>query len=94
VTGSPAGEITLTNITVQEGSRGRHKISGEAINNSSTELSAILGARFYDANGTVMGTASGSVNRLTACQTKMFWLRTSRDVSGYDSLKVRVECIL
>jgi hypothetical protein len=94
VTGDPAERITLTNITVQEGSRGRYKISGEAINNSCTELSAILGATFYDANGTVMGTASGSVNRLATCQAKLFWLRASRDVSGYDSMKVRVDCIL
>jgi hypothetical protein len=79
---------------VQEGSRGRYKISGEAMNNSYTELSAILGATFYDANGTVMATASGSVNRLAACQAKLFWLRVSRDVSGYDSMKVQVDCIL
>lgn len=94
MTGDLAEQITLTNITVQEGSRGRHKISGEAVNNCDTELSAILGATFYDANGAVLGTASGSVNRLAACQTRLFWLRVSRDVSGYASMKVRVDCIL
>ena len=94
MTGDPAAPITLTNITVQDCSRGRYKISGEAVNNSYDELSAILGATFYDANGTVLGTASSSVNRLAACQATMFWLRVSRDVAGYDSMKVRVDCIL
>jgi hypothetical protein len=94
VTGDLAERITLTNITVQEGSRGRYKISGEAVNNCDTELSAILGATFYDANGVVLGTASGSVDRLAASQTRLFWLRISRDVSGYASMKVRVDCIL
>lgn len=59
-----------------------------------TELSAILGAAFYDANGTVMGRASGSVNRLAAHQAKSFWLRVSNDVSGYASMKVEVDCVL
>ena len=90
----PAEQITLSNVTVKEGSRGRYKISGDAINNCDTELSAILGATFYDANGAVLGTASGSVNRLGARQTRLFWLRVSRDVSGYGSMKVRVDCIL
>jgi len=94
VTGDPTEPITLINISVQEGSRGRYRISGEAVNNSHDELSAILGATFYDADGTVIGTASGSVNRLAACQTTMFWLRVSRDMSGYDSMNVRVDCIL
>jgi hypothetical protein len=94
VTDHPAEQITLTNIMVQEGSRGRYKISGEAINNSCTELNAILAATFYDANGAVMGSASGSVNRVAACQTKTFWLRVSNDVSGYAVLNVKVDCIL
>ena len=92
--GGLAEQITLTNIMVQEGSRGRYKISGDAINNCGTELSAILGATFYDANGMVLGTASGSVNRLTAYHTTLFWLRVSRDVSGYDSVKVQVDCVV
>jgi hypothetical protein len=94
MTGGLAEQITLTNIMVREGSRGRYKISGDAINHCDTELSAILGATFYAANGTVLGTASGSVNRLAACQTTLFWLRASCDVSGYDSMKVRVDCIV
>jgi hypothetical protein len=94
VASDPAEQITLADITVQEGSRGRYKICGDAINNCDTELSAILGATFYDANGTVLATASGSVSRLAARQTRLFWLRVSRDVSGYNSMKVRVDCIL
>jgi hypothetical protein len=54
VTDRPA-QITLTNVTVKEGSRGRYQIYGEAINKTHSELSAILGAAFYDADGTVMG---------------------------------------
>ena len=94
MTDGPAEQITLTNIFVQEGSRGRYKISGDAINNGRTELSAILGATFYDAGGTVMGSASGSVNRLAARQTTTFWLRVSSDVSGYATMKVQVDCVL
>ena len=45
MTDSPAEQITLTNFEVTAGSRGRYKIYGEAVNNSSTELSAILGGR-------------------------------------------------
>jgi len=94
VTDDPAERITLTNIFVQEGSRGRYKISGDATNNGRIELSAILGATFYDADGTLIGTASGSVNRLAARQTTTFWLRVSSDVSGYAAMKVQVDCVL
>ena len=94
MTDDPAERITLTNIFVQEGSRGRYKISGDATNNGRIELSAILGATFYDADGTLIGTASGSVNRLAARQTTTFWLRVSSDVSGYAAMKVQVDCVL
>jgi hypothetical protein len=94
VTGQPAEQITLANIMVREGSRGRYKISGEARNNSHCELSAILAATFYDAGGAVMGSASGSVNRLAARQIKTFWMRVSNDVSGYTEMKVHVDCVL
>jgi hypothetical protein len=94
VTDLTAEQITLSNIVVQEGSRGRYKVSGEATNNSRTELSAILAATFYDTSGTIMGTASGSVNHLAARQAKTFWLRVSNDVSGYAEMKVQVDCVL
>ncbi len=94
MTDRPAEQITLINISVKAGSRGRHHIYGEAVNNSDTELSAILGAVFYDAGGTVMGRASGSVNRLAPSQAKAFWLRVSNDVSGYETMKVEVDCVL
>jgi hypothetical protein len=94
VTDRPEQQITLTNVGVKEGSRGRYQIFGDAVNNCDTELSAILGVTFYDADGTVMGKASGSVNRLAACQAKPFWMRVSKDVSGYASMKVDVDCIL
>lgn len=94
MTDHPAGQITLINVTVQGGSRGRYHIYGEAVNNGDTELSAILSVVFYDAGGAVMGRASGSVNRLAPCQTKVFWLRVSNDVSGYDTMKAKVDCIL
>jgi len=94
VTDPSAEQITLTNFTVKEGSRGRYEIYGEAINNCFTELSAILSVTFFDADGTVMGRASNSVNRLAACQTKAFTLRASNDVSGYASMKVQVDCIV
>jgi hypothetical protein len=94
VTDQLAGQITLINVTVQGRSRGRYHVYGEAVNNGDTELSAILGVVFYDAGGTVMGRASGSVNRLAPSQTKAFWLRVSNDVSGYDTMKVKVDCIL
>jgi hypothetical protein len=94
VTDRSAEQITLTNVTVKEGSRGRYHIYGEAVNNCSTELSAILGATFYDADGTIMGTASGSVNRIAFCQAKAFWLRASNNVSGHVAIKVKVDCIL
>jgi hypothetical protein len=94
VTDRPAEQITLVNISVKAGSRGRHHIYGEAVNNGDTEFSAILGAAFYAADGTVMGTASGSVDKLAPRQTKAFWLRVSNDVSGYETIEVKVDCIL
>jgi hypothetical protein len=94
VTDRSVEQITLTNIMVQEGSRGRYKVSGEARNNSRSELSAILAATFYDAGGAVMGTASGSVNRLAARQIKTFWMRVGNDVSGYAEMRVHVDCVL
>jgi hypothetical protein len=94
VTDRPEQKITLTNMGVKEGSRGRYQVYGDAVNNCDTEVSAILGVTFYDAEGTVMGKASGSVNRLAACQVKPFWMRVSNDVSGYASMEVEVDCIL
>ena len=61
MTDLPAEQITLTNLEVTAGSRGRYKIYGEAVNNCATELSAILGVTFYDIDGEVIGRASGSV---------------------------------
>jgi hypothetical protein len=94
VTDSPAEQITLTNVEVTAGSRGRYKIYGEAVNNSATELSAILGVTFYDIDGEVIGRASGSVSRLVTSQAKPFWLRASSDVSHHASMRVQVDCIL
>lgn len=94
MTDPSAEQITLSNVTVNEGSRGRCHIYGEAVNNCATELSAILGATFYDADGMVIGAASGSVNRIASCQAKAFWLRVSSNVSGYIAIKVKVDCIL
>lgn len=94
MTDRPTEQISLTNVTVREGSRGRYQIYGEAVNNCDTELSAILGVTFYGPDGTVIGQASGSVNSLAAFQTKEFWLRVSKDVSGYAAMKVAVDCIL
>ena len=90
----PAEQITLTNVEVTAGSRGRYKIYGEAVNNCATEVSAILGVTFYDIDGEVIGRASGSVSRLSESQAKPFWLRASNDVSGHASMRVQVDCIL
>ena len=93
MTGLPAEQITLTNLEVTAGSRGRYKVYGEAVNNCATELSAILGVTFYDIDGEVLGRASGSVNRLATSQPKPFWLRASNDVSGHASMRVQVDCV-
>jgi hypothetical protein len=90
----PAEQITLTNVEVIAGSRGRYKIYGEAVNNCATELSAILGVTFYDIDGEVIGRASGSVNRLVTSRATPFWLRASNDVSDHASMRVQVDCIL
>jgi hypothetical protein len=90
----PAERITLTNLEVTTGSRGRYKIYGEAVNNGATEVSAILGVTFYDIDGGVIGRASGSVSRLATSKAKPFWLRASNDVSGHASMRVQVDCIL
>lgn len=55
---------------------------------------SILAATFYDAGGAVMGSASGSVNRLAARQIKTFWMRVSNDVSGYAEMRMHVDCVL
>ena len=94
MTDLPAEQITLTNLEVTAGSRGRYKIYGEAVNNGVTELSAILGVTFYDIDGGVVGRASGSVNRLVTSKAKPFWLRASNDVSDHASMSVQVDCIL
>lgn len=94
VTDRPAERITLTNVTVKEGSRGRYHIYGEAVNNCEAELSAILSVTFYATDGTIMGRASGSINRIAFCETKGFWVRVSNNVSGYAAMKVKVDCII
>jgi hypothetical protein len=93
VTDLPAEQITLTNLEVTAGSRGRYKVYGEAVNNCATELSAILGVTFYDIDGEVIGRASGSVSRLATSQPKPFWLRASNDVSEHASMRVQVDCV-
>jgi hypothetical protein len=90
----PAEQITVTNVVVTAGSRGRYKIYGEAVNNCATELSAILGVTFYDIDGEVIGRASGSVNRLPASEPRPFWLRASNDVSDHATMRVQIDCIL
>lgn len=90
----PATEkVTIKNSTFQE-ANGFKQVVGEITNNDSTEHSAMLKATFYDANGKILGTASGAVNDLAPGDTKTFNLLTSDDVSGYKDMKVQVDSLL
>lgn len=70
------------------------QVVGEVTNNDSGQHSATLKATFYDANGKILGTASGAVNDVAPGETKTFTLITSDNVTGYKDMKVQVDTLL
>jgi hypothetical protein len=94
-TATPKTEtLTITNSTYTAQGSGLYKVDGEVKNNDSSEHSATLKATFYDADGKIMGTASGAVNNIAAGDTKTFTLIGTDKVSGYKTMKVQVDTLL
>ncbi len=86
-------KLTIKNSTYSETS-GLKQVVGEVTNNDSSQHSATLKATFYDANGKILGTASGAVNEVAPGETKTFTLITADNVSGYKDMKVQVDTLL
>ncbi len=86
-------KLTIKNSKYQE-ANGLKEVIGEVTNNDGSKHSATLKATFYDANGKIMGTASGVVNDLAPGETKTFNLLTTDEVTGYKDLKVQVDTLL
>ena len=86
-------KLTIKNSNFSEAS-GLKQVVGEVTNNDTTKHSATLKATFYDANGKILGTASGAVNEVAAGETKTFTLITADNVTGYKDMKVQVDTLL
>lgn len=86
-------KLTIKNSTYSE-ANGLKQVVGEVTNNDSGQHSATLKATFYDANGKILGTASGAVNEVAAGETKTFTLITADNVTGYKDMKVQVDTLL
>lgn len=89
----PAEKISLANWTVKDAGYGTYEVDGEARNNEGIEHTASLKATFYDADGRIIGTASGLVSQLAAGETKTFTLTTTDDVSSHVSMKVQIDAL-
>ncbi len=91
----PAKEkMTIKNSTVSDKGYGMTQVDGEITNNDSGKHSATLKATFYDADGKILGTASGAVNDVAPGETKTFSLMTNDSISGYKDMKVQVDTLL
>lgn len=71
-----------------------HQIIGEAKNNDNVKHSMSIKATFYDADGKIMGTATGFLNDVAPGETKTFNLLGSEDVKGHATFKVQVDSLL
>jgi len=90
---SPSEKLTISNTSFT--SQGSYvRVIGEIKNNDSIKHTATLKATFYDANGKIVGTASGVVNEIAPGETKTIELMTADDVSTYTTLKVAVDTLI
>ena len=92
-TQSQKEKLTIKNSTFSD-ANGLKQVVGEITNNDSGQHSATLKATFYDANGKILGTASGAVNEIAPGETKTFTLITADNVTGYKDMKVQVDTLL
>lgn len=86
-------KLSIKNSTYSD-ANGLKQVVGEVTNNDSGQHSATLKATFYDANGKILGTASGAVNEVAPGETKTFTLITADNVTGYKDMKVQVDTLL
>lgn len=82
--------LVISNSTYKDGEYSK-EVVGEIKNNNSTKRSATLKATFYDADGKIIGTASGFVSDIAAGETKTFNLYTTDNVAGYEDIKVQID---
>ena len=86
-------KLTIKNSTYSD-ANGLKQVVGEVTNNDTGQHSATLKATFYDANGKILGTATGAVNEIAPGETKTFTLITADNVTGYKDMKVQVDTLL
>ena len=91
VTSNP--RISLSNIGTS-GTGTSSVIHGEATNNSTAELSAILKAVFYDNSGGIAGTFDGTVMQVAPGETKAFAISTFSSFPEHDRINVQVDTIM
>ena len=87
-------KLTIKNSVASDKGYGMIQVDGEVTNNDSSEHSATLKATFYDADGKILGTASGAVNDLAPGETKTFSLMSTDKIDGYKDMKVQVDTLL
>lgn len=70
---------------------GMTTFEGEAKNNDTTEHSFTITVSYYDANGKLLGTGTGSVSKISPGDTKTFTAISTKDFSQAASQKVQVD---
>lgn len=88
--GAANDPVTIKNISLASGRRGRKELHAEATNSESVELSFTVKGTFYDAQGHISGVSDTVVNQVQAGRTKSF---TLVDLPDYSSGKVEVDTI-
>jgi hypothetical protein len=92
---APAKEVlTIFNTSIKRPGFGVTSVLGEVTNNSASIQSANLRATFYAADGSIVGTAYGSVIGVQPGQTKTFELVSMDDLKGAEKYKVGIDVLV
>lgn len=83
--------ITFSNVIVKGDGIGDTVVNGIATNNSSQTQSCLVVVSFFDANGHLLGTATGAVNSLAGGQQQTWEAIATSDYTAAASYKVEVQ---
>lgn len=85
--------VSVSNVTVRKTSLNVTEILMEVTGVNKSTVSGILAVTFYDANGAILGKASGAVLELAPGSTKTVSLLETGDLTKAASYKVQTEAM-